>query len=276
MTALSIDISNYSTPIDSSFIPALQQAGIQLVIVQSINPPPGYPSGQTIQQLTTCADGGLAIDAYIFFWFDAAISDIQNKLDLIAPFSGRIRQLWLDIEDTAAVKYAQADTEARVQAALDLCDGFQTSLGQPTGIYTGNWFWASPLYMDNTTTWSNRKLWDSNYDGNPDPTVGFRPYGGWSAPVIKQYLGTSTVAGIGNVDQNVLTDDEADTLHPIELTPDQKRIADLTTALSSVTAQGGEIRVALTNASKLTTVKAMRQALMAIDNRLAAINQQFL
>ena len=276
MTTLALDLSNYSTPIDSSFIPPLQQAGIQLVIVQSINPPPGYPAGQTLQQLTVCADGGLDIDAYIFFWFDADISDIQNKLNLISPFSGRIRQLWLDIEDTAAVKYTQAETEARVQAALNLCDAFPTMLGQLTGIYTGNWFWASPLYMDNTSTFSNRKLWDSNYDGNPDPTVGFRPYGGWSAPVIKQYLGTSTVAGIGNVDQNVLTDAEAETLNPVELTPDEKRIADLTTALSSVTGQGGEIRTAISNASKLTTIKSMRQALMAIDNRLAVINQQFL
>lgn len=277
MPTLGLDLSNYTTPLSADAVAQFKQAGIELAIIQSISPPPGYPSGQTQQQLTLCYAGGLAVDAYLFFWFDADLTDINNKLALITPYAGQIRQLWLDVEDTAAIKYNQATTESKIQDALNACDQFPTSLGQPTGIYTGSWFWADPRYLDNSSTFDSRKLWDANYDGKSDASVGFNSYGGWTDVAIKQYLGTSTVAGIGNVDCDVLSDAEAATLTGnTPPTDDQQRIADLVTALSDVTGQDGEIRMALANASKLTTVKSIRQALMAIDSRLGQIYTQFL
>ena len=38
-----------------------------------------------------------------------------------------------------------------------------------------------------------------------DAAAGFRPYGGWLTPRIKQYRGTSALAGIGGLDLNVLS-----------------------------------------------------------------------
>jgi hypothetical protein len=200
---LAVDISNYTTPLTSAAVDGLKAAGISHVIVQAINPPPPYPSGQTRQQIQLCQAGGLTIDAYVWLWFDLDIGDIQRKLQLLDGLS--IRQLWLDVEDTASIKYDQATCEARVTAALAACDAFATTSGQKTGVYSGRWFWADPRYLGNTTTYADRELWDANYDQVPDAASDFRPYGGWQAARIKQYRGTSVLAGVANVDLNVLS-----------------------------------------------------------------------
>jgi hypothetical protein len=102
--------------------------------------------------------------------------------------------------------------------ALGECDKYPTRLN-PTGIYTGHWYWSPQSgAMHNTTAFAARPLWDSNYDGVYDTTVDFRPYGGWTSATIKQYQGTSTLAGVGNVDLDVLSASDAATLTPQEPT----------------------------------------------------------
>jgi Glycosyl hydrolases family 25 len=200
---LAVDISNYTTPLTSAAVDGLKAAGVSHVIVQAIDPPPGYPPGQTREQIQLCQAAGLSVDAYVWLWFDLEINDIQHKLQLLDGLS--IRQLWLDVEDTASIKYDQATCEAKVSAALAACDSFQTTSGQKTGIYSGNWFWADPRYMGNTAIYADRELWDANYDQIPDATSNFRAFGGWVAARIKQYRGTSIIAGVANVDLNVLS-----------------------------------------------------------------------
>jgi hypothetical protein len=204
---LAVDISNYTTPLTANAVEGLKSAGVTHVIVQSIDPPPGYPAGRTRQQIELCQAAGLSVDVYVWLWFDLDIRDIHRKLKLIEGL--QIRQLWLDVEDTASSKYDQATSEAKVTAALAACDAFQTTSGQKTGIYSGRWFWADQRYMGNTTLFADRELWDANYDEVADAALGFRPYGGWSAPRIKQYRGTSVLAGVGGLDLNVLSVDEA-------------------------------------------------------------------
>jgi Glycosyl hydrolases family 25 len=200
---LAVDISNYTDPLTPSAVEGLKGAGVSHVIVQAIDPPPGYPVGRTRQQIHLCQSAGLTVDAYVWLWFDLDIRDIQRKLSLLDRLP--IRQLWLDVEDTASIKYDQATCEAKVTAALAACDSFKTASQQKTGVYTGKWFWADQRYMGNTATYGDRELWDANYDEVADAAAGFRPYGGWSAPRIKQYRGTSALAGIGGLDLNVLS-----------------------------------------------------------------------
>jgi len=200
---LAVDVSNYTTPLTPDALAQWQQAGVGLVIVQAIDPPPGFPTGETRAQLQACKDAGLPVDAYVWLWFDLDGSDIAHKLSMLDGFN--VRRIWLDVEDTAAQKYNQADTEAKVQAALDLCDAYPHTDPHPTGIYTGAWFWTSVRYMDNTHTFSSRDLWDANYDGQATDD-NFKSYGGWPARTMHQYQGTSTLDGIANVDLDFLLD----------------------------------------------------------------------
>jgi hypothetical protein len=203
---LAVDISNYTDPITPAAAQALKGAGVELVLVQAVDPPPGYPAGVTRSQIQTCLDAGLAVDAYVWLWFDLDVADIQHKLALLDGLS--VRQLWLDVEDTAAIKYDQATCEQKVSDALAACDAYTTTSGQKTGVYSGRWFWADRRYMGNTTAFSDRELWDAQYDLVAD-TGTFVPYGGWTNAAIKQYQGTTSLAGVGGLDLNVLSVGEA-------------------------------------------------------------------
>jgi hypothetical protein len=200
---LAVDISNYTDPLTPAAVEGLKSAGVSHVIVQAIDPPPGYPPGRTREQVQLCQAAGLTVDAYVWLWFDLDTQDIKRKLKLLDGLS--IRQVWLDVEDTASIKYDQPTCEAKVDAALAECDTFLTTSGQKTGVYSGRWYWADQRYMGNTAIYADRELWDANYDSVADAAVGFRTYGGWPAPRIKQYRGTSVLAGIGGLDLNVLS-----------------------------------------------------------------------
>src|SRR4051794_34374489 len=100
---IAVDMSNYTSQLTPAALEGLRNAGVAHVIVQAIEPPPGYPAGQTRQQVEACLAAGFTVDAYIWLWFDLDTADIRRKLDLLDGLN--IRQLWLDVEDTAAIKY---------------------------------------------------------------------------------------------------------------------------------------------------------------------------
>ncbi len=208
---LAVDVSNYTDALTAEEVQALKDAGVGLVIVQAVDPPAGYPAGKTRDQIEVCLAGGLAVDAYVWIWFDMDSSDIQRKLSLLDGLA--IRQLWLDVEDTAASKYDAATCEQKVADALALCDAYGTTSNQ-VGVYTGLWFWTDRRYMGNTVAFASRELWDAHYDLIPDSAVGFVPYGGWTTPRIKQYQGSTSLAGIAGLDLNVLSSAEAGELTP--------------------------------------------------------------
>lgn len=206
MTVKACDVSNYTSDLTPEALEAWKADGLELVIVQAVSPPPGYPAGKTRQQIQQCLAAGLTVDAYIWIWFDLDIADIERKLALLDGLP--IRQLWLDVEDQAAIKYDQVACEIKVRQALERCDEFAAASGRPTGVYSGAWYWADPRYMNNTAVFSDRLLWDALYDGIPDASV-FSAYGGWQECAIKQYAGTSVFHGVSGVDLNVLSDSEA-------------------------------------------------------------------
>jgi hypothetical protein len=200
---LAVDISNYTSSLTATALEGLKREGVSHVIVQAVDPPAPFPPGQTREQIQACLDAGLTVDAYVWLWFDLDPSDIQHKLHLLDGL--KIRQLWLDVEDTAASKYDQPTTEQRVSAALKLCDAYATSSGEKTGVYSGRWFWVDRRYMGNCQTFKERELWDANYDDVADATLGFVSYGGWNQVAIKQYRGTSVLANVSGLDLNVLS-----------------------------------------------------------------------
>jgi hypothetical protein len=68
--------------------------------------------------------------------------------------------------------------------------------------------------MGDTFEFADRHLWDADYDGIPEAEASWSPYGGWTERRIKQFAGTSTLAGQGGVDLNVLSLKEVAEMSP--------------------------------------------------------------
>lgn len=200
---LVVDVSNYTAVPTPEQLQSWKDAGVGAVIVQAIDPPAGYPGGVTVEQINAVNAAGLQAEAYVWLWTESDVAaDIARKLSLLEGLP--VSRVWLDVEDTT-----DASVEQRIQTvrdALGVLDAWTEARGLPrAGIYTARWFW--PRYMSDTTEFSDRELWDADYDDVADVESGWEPYGGWTSRRVKQYAGTSTLEGVEMVDLNVVADD---------------------------------------------------------------------
>lgn len=199
---LAVDVSNWTRPeLTADHVRAWRAAGVGLVVVQAVDPPPGYPRGVTREQLDAARNGGVVVDAYVYLWFGNPSVSLRNLLLLDGE---RVRRVWLDIEDAeGAARLTQGQREAIVDELLDACDRYGIL---PAGIYTGRWFWRP--YMADTPRYASRPLWDSRFDGIPDVSANWVPYGGWTERAIKQYAGDASLGGVSGIDLNVVSEGE--------------------------------------------------------------------
>ena len=103
-------------------------------------------------------------------------------------------KIWLDIEGS---QYWYSDTSKNIDFIQGLVD--QASVrGRSLGIYTSNSQWT-PI-TGSTTKFGSFPLWYAHYDNNPSYSD-WAAFGGWSAPVAKQYMGTTSFCG-ASVDLN--------------------------------------------------------------------------
>lgn len=70
--------------------------------------------------------------------------------------------------------------------------------GVHLGIYTSASQW-NPI-MGGNTDFKSYDLWYPHYDSK-DSFSDFSPFGGWSKPAIKQYIGTTSICS-ASVDKN--------------------------------------------------------------------------
>ena len=73
--------------------------------------------------------------------------------------------------------------------------------------YTARWFWVGHMGNSLDPRWLRFKLWNANYDWNPDVDFGAAPYGPWKMTdlVGEQYQGTTQLDGYA-VDLNTFID----------------------------------------------------------------------
>lgn len=182
-----------------------EQHDIGLVLVQSLDSE-RFPETRTIQQLIGCHAAGIACDVYVFPYFANGISDCARRLNEVTKAGVPIRRVWLDVEDVDPSQAAWTPSQRVDMIArwLDTCDQFPAA-HKPAGVYTGAWWWVP--YTANTPVFRGRPLWTAQYDGIEDTNV-FSPYGGWSSCAVKQYRGSSSLAGVDGVDLDVLADSE--------------------------------------------------------------------
>lgn len=177
------------------------QHDVGRVIVQAVDPPPGYPPTMTRQQIEACAAAGMPTDVYMYLWSRGNQRlDMLAKLGLLVGLEQHVGRLWLDVEDTAGATILARLSAIRL--AFTVLDEWSMLNGKPRpGLYTGKWWWTA--YLGNPPLYAERLLWASQYDGVEDPDV-FNPFGGWKSCAIKQYRGSSTLAGVGGVDMNIM------------------------------------------------------------------------
>jgi Glycosyl hydrolases family 25 len=171
-----IDVSNWQGQLLPEWFADWGGRGFGGLIVQAVTGTDGR--SYTQQQLDMAMDCGWEVAAYV--WCspgDASDSaGIRSRLALLDPYAEELVFLALDLEQAGT-------TPEDVQADLSLCDQY---LKKETVIYTARWFfqqqgWAYMSY------WSDRRLWDAQYDNEADVDQGFVPYGGWAERWIKQY-----------------------------------------------------------------------------------------
>lgn len=208
LTRHAVDVSNYTAFLGlTSTLTWKNDYDIGLVIVQSLDAE-RFPQSRTIQQLIVCHAAGIPTDLYVYPFFANGAQDCATRLREALSAGVAIRRVWLDVEDVDPSQRAWTPQQRvdMVSQWLATCDSFNARI-RPAGIYTGRWYWDDPNYMAGSTAFSDRPLWAAQYDGIDDTNV-FTPFGGWSTCAIKQYRGTTTLAGIGGVDLDVLSDAE--------------------------------------------------------------------
>ena len=192
------DISNYTGPLAADRAAAWRANGIGRVVVQAVNPPPQYPAGCTAQQIRTLQAAGIATDLYVYLWMtDSGLMLFADCLNTAAGF--KVGRIWVDVEDVTKGP-SPNERLALLQRALMEADACGLA-AKPSGIYTGAWY-ADRYLPNDLSSLKDRALWFADYDGIADPSV-WVPFGPWTAPAAKQYAGTSTLFGVGNVDLDV-------------------------------------------------------------------------
>lgn len=172
---LSLDVSNYQRVLGDDFFEHWGALGYSGLIVQAVVGLDGY--SYTAQQLQAGLDHNWAISSYV--WCSSGDSmdrgRFQRRLDLIERFTDDIVFVALDVEEMGL-------TPDDVDADLLRCD----EIVPDSPFYTGKWIFDQLGWSD-YDWWSERRLWDSNYDRKADVNVGFRPYGGWTEAWMKQF-----------------------------------------------------------------------------------------
>lgn len=162
-TTRGADISLYAGEIDRVFCDNLKSLNIDLVVV-------GLQRVELAKrQLDILKTAGFKLHTYIYPPSKVLSSYIPEVLKIMDDYS--LVNIWVDVEESE-VNQAAAIRE------LNNVPGIRC------GIYTSAYMWGR--YMNHTTIFSKNPLWYAQYDNIPS-MAGFKPFGGWVRPVMKQY-----------------------------------------------------------------------------------------
>lgn len=191
-----LDCSAYSGP-ESLELRRWQVAyneGYRLVVVQAWGGGPAGmgPNPYCSRQLTAAREAGLKIAVYVWLPPDNT-TDTSSLMALAKQACGDewayVRFVAFDIEASANVQLHPVNPDAR------LADAMSHTLGEKPGIiYSSRHMWQK--LMGNSKTFRQFPLWEANYDGDERLSVPPTFPDGWTFRAMKQYAGTSDVAGL--------------------------------------------------------------------------------
>uniref|UniRef100_A0A914CID3 Lysozyme n=1 Tax=Acrobeloides nanus TaxID=290746 RepID=A0A914CID3_9BILA len=162
----------------------------------------GRSNGQVdtvgVQNIKNARSAGWTnVDAYIFpctASCASASNQVQNAINAIKNAGTTVGTIWLDIE----ILSWPSNTATNRQFITDMVNTVQNN-GYRVGIYTNANNWNT--IVGAWTGTSSLPLWWAKYDGQQN-FGSFSPFGGWSAPTIKQYEGDVNGPCGVSLDQN--------------------------------------------------------------------------
>lgn len=197
-TANGVDVS---TAVSSSSASCFASNGISYIVVR------GYRSSGSVDtaacgSLNAAAAAGIPTrDAYIFPCPTCSksaasqISEMVTALQSGCSWSGKV---WLDIEGSQYWTGSTSNNKAWYQNLVDACKA--TVGASKCGVYSSSYMWSTVFGSTSYSYGADLPLWYAHYD-NSKTFSDFTAFGGWNAPVAKQYEGTTTYCSMG-VDMN--------------------------------------------------------------------------
>ena len=194
---LGFDISSFQGAPDQSVFDCLKAQGNEFAILQLWRGGPGINEYFAENYRKTKAAGISKVDAYAFFCNNCTGNTPTNicssiKSNLPEGFDGLI---WLDIEDCKGCwKGTPNERLSFVMLVAITC----ATKGLKLGVYSGHGSWEQVFGSADFDAQGLKglPLWYAHYDGVQDysdwETIKF---GGWKAPVMKQYLGGKPICG---------------------------------------------------------------------------------
>ena len=196
-----LDVSEWGGPIKDEQWKQAYDAGFRMAIVQAWGggPIPGGANKYCAQQLAGARMAGMDVAIYLIVPSDTTTlthSLIQAGKDAAGDEYQHIKFYALDIEGDKLLH--PTDPVARLlNTALNVSD-------KPVVIYSSKYMWEVVMGGAYNVGFEKYPLWDARYDELPDIDATWFPYGGWTQRAIKQYKGTTTVAGGISADLNIV------------------------------------------------------------------------
>jgi len=152
----------------------------------------GNPDYNCPQSVANAWAGGMEyVDIYMFPCPSCgnARAQVQQLHDFVSDVKYGL--MWLDIEGP---EYWLGSEDANREFMNDLASSSQDIFGDKLGgIYTNKNGWYS--LMGEWDAWGNLPLWWAFWDESAS-FDNWSPFGGWSKPAIKQYVGDGSECGI--------------------------------------------------------------------------------
>jgi len=144
------------------------------------------------------AAGLSSVDVYHFPCLGSpAAEQIQASVNALRAAGAQFDRYWIDVETGAG--WSRTDFGKNAEFLSQLLAAAE-SLGLEVGIYTSVGEWSATIRSDE---FSKYPLWYAEYESPPSPSFdGFIPFGGWTAPVMKQFVGNQPTPSGVEIDGN--------------------------------------------------------------------------
>jgi len=185
-----VDVSQYTS--QSQFQCLVGQNLVYAIIrcYQSV----GHPDPNCAASVANAHAAGMqVVDAYFFPCptCGAASTQVNQMLSYFNANSVSVKRMWLDIEGTQYWLGNAGSNQAWYRTLVDAVN----NAGLTAGVYASFYQWQSIFGDAGFVYGNNLPLWYAAYDGEPT-FDGFRSFGGWSAPTMKQFSDAGTKCGV--------------------------------------------------------------------------------
>ncbi|CAB3403483.1 unnamed protein product [Caenorhabditis bovis] len=174
--------------VSASTFNCLRTNGISFVIPRVFTSL-GSIDGTGVNNVKNAHAGGITdVGAYLFPCLSSrcpsAATQVRNTISRLRAEKTTINYLWLDIE-----RLAWPANHASNRKFIEEMVNEAKALNQPVGIYSNYYNWEEIVGLDYHGL-SYLPLWWATYDNKPG-FQDFKPFGGWTKPLIHQWKGTT-------------------------------------------------------------------------------------